>query len=250
MYSLNCVYWDVDGTIADTEMSGHRKAFNLAFKHFKLDCYWDKNKYKKLLEISGGFNRINQYSKLNNLDLDTQLITNIHNKKQIFYKEIISKGELKIRDGVYRLISELNLLGIDQWIVTTSSRIGLNKLLNSYFESHKSFFKGEITFEDVSRHKPDPLAYLEAIKRSTINPSNSIVIEDSLIGLKAAKSAGLNCLVTLSPWTNFNKLSYSEANAVVDKLGEPNQYITVHKGPKPHKGMVDSSYLKQLINIS
>jgi phosphoglycolate phosphatase-like HAD superfamily hydrolase len=28
---LKTVFWDVDGTLADTEMDGHRPAFNRAF---------------------------------------------------------------------------------------------------------------------------------------------------------------------------------------------------------------------------
>ena len=37
MNKLKAVFWDVDGTLADTEMCGHRLAFNLAFKDFDLD---------------------------------------------------------------------------------------------------------------------------------------------------------------------------------------------------------------------
>ena len=36
MNKLKAVFWDVDGTLADTEMCGHRLAFNLAFKDFDL----------------------------------------------------------------------------------------------------------------------------------------------------------------------------------------------------------------------
>ena len=61
MNKLSAVFWDVDGTIADTELCGHRVAFNLAFKDFDLDWYWNENKYLKLLEISGGLKRIIYY---------------------------------------------------------------------------------------------------------------------------------------------------------------------------------------------
>ena len=61
MNKLKAVFWDVDGTIADTELCGHRVAFNLAFKDFELDWIWDETKYLVLLKISGGFNRIIHY---------------------------------------------------------------------------------------------------------------------------------------------------------------------------------------------
>ena len=56
MKNLSAVFWDVDGTIADTELCGHRVAFNLAFKDFDLDWEWNEIKYLDLLKISGGLN--------------------------------------------------------------------------------------------------------------------------------------------------------------------------------------------------
>ena len=61
MHKLKAVFWDVDGTIADTELCGHRVAFNLAFKDFDLDWNWNESQYLDLLKISGGFNRIIHY---------------------------------------------------------------------------------------------------------------------------------------------------------------------------------------------
>ena len=51
MKRLMAVLWDVDGTLADTEMFGHRVAFNKAFSEFGLDWFWDKHLYNKLLQI-------------------------------------------------------------------------------------------------------------------------------------------------------------------------------------------------------
>ena len=61
MHKLKAVFWDVDGTLADTEMCGHRLAFNLAFKDFDLDWNWNESKYLELLKTSGGLKRIIHY---------------------------------------------------------------------------------------------------------------------------------------------------------------------------------------------
>ena len=37
---LSAVFWDVDGTLADTEMDGHRPAFNMAFEELDLPFVW------------------------------------------------------------------------------------------------------------------------------------------------------------------------------------------------------------------
>ena len=61
MNKLSAVFWDVDGTIADTELCGHRIAFNSAFMDFNLDWQWNEDEYLELLKISGGLNRIIHY---------------------------------------------------------------------------------------------------------------------------------------------------------------------------------------------
>ena len=40
MAQLRAVFWDVDGTLADTEMDGHRPAFNAAFAELGLPIVW------------------------------------------------------------------------------------------------------------------------------------------------------------------------------------------------------------------
>lgn len=59
--SLSAVLFDVDGTLADTERDGHRLAFNSAFKDFGLNWNWDIELYGKLLQITGGKERIRYY---------------------------------------------------------------------------------------------------------------------------------------------------------------------------------------------
>ena len=51
MHKLKAVFWDVDGTIADTELCGHRVAFNLAVKDFGLGWDWNESQYLGLVKI-------------------------------------------------------------------------------------------------------------------------------------------------------------------------------------------------------
>ena len=41
MTYLEGVYWDLDGTIANTELEAHLPAFNYAFNDFNLNWNWD-----------------------------------------------------------------------------------------------------------------------------------------------------------------------------------------------------------------
>ena len=58
MTYLEGVYWDLDGTIANTELEAHLPAFNNAFKDLDINWNWDTTKYIQLLRINGGKNRI------------------------------------------------------------------------------------------------------------------------------------------------------------------------------------------------
>jgi len=106
---LEGVYWDLDGTIANTELEAHLPAFNNAFNDLGIDWNWDTNTYIKLLKINGGKNRIAHYSKLNNDHFSDDLIFKIHEKKQFHYLELIKKNSVNCKIGVFRLIKELKI---------------------------------------------------------------------------------------------------------------------------------------------
>ena len=97
MAYLEGVYWDLDGTIANTELEAHLPAFNLAFNDFDIDWYWDKSEYIELLRINGGKNRISYYSKSNNDDFSDDFIIKIHERKQFHYLEIIKKNRVNLK---------------------------------------------------------------------------------------------------------------------------------------------------------
>ncbi len=222
MGRLQCVYWDLDGTIADTEMTGHRIAFNKAFFDMSLNWSWGTEIYSKLLLIAGGKNRIRYYSKLIGEDIDDDLIKKIHIRKQTHYQNLVNNGSICFRTGVERLVEELQSRNIDQWIVTTSGKQAVTTLLSKKFKSYSLLFRGIISGEDVKLHKPNAEAYLLAIKKSKVNTCNSIVIEDSEIGLSAASSAKLKCVLTLSPWNQIFSPFMKKACLVSDHLGDIN----------------------------
>ena len=248
MHNLKAVFWDVDGTLADTELCGHRVAFNLAFKDFDLDWNWNENQYIDLLKISGGFNRIIHYRNKIHSDVSDFQCTKIQSRKRKHYKNLIQTGKIKLRDGVLRLIKELSILNIQQFIVTTSGKDSVDPFLKTSLNSHLDIFSEIITYEDVRNHKPFPDAYQLALQLSRQSEVNCIAIEDSMIGVEAAKAANLNCLLTLPPWensiNNFNK----KANSCVNSLGNHEKPSKLIYGKSLVSNYVDFQYLNNIIN--
>ena len=248
MHKLEAVFWDVDGTIADTEMCGHRVAFNLSFKDFGLEWNWSEDKYIELLKISGGYNRIIQYRNEIQSELSDSQCSRIQLRKRFHYKNLVHSGKIKVRDGVLRLINELSTFEVEQFIVTTSGRDSLEPFLKTSLSSHLNYFSGIITYEDVINHKPFPDAYKLALKLSKKPEVNCIAIEDSIVGVEAARAAQLNCLLTLPPWQKtFQKISRN-ASACVNTLGSVKHPSEVIYGKMLPSNNVDVEYLTNIIN--
>ncbi len=246
---LEGVYWDLDGTIANTELEAHLPAFNNAFNELGINWNWDTNKYIQLLRINGGKNRIAYYSKLNKDHFSDDVIFKIHEKKQFHYLELIKKNSVNFKTGVSRLINELHRKKIRQFIVTSSSRNQVDLLVEYLFNGINPF-EFIISSEDVELKKPNPLPYLKAVQLSGIKKNNSIVFEDSNPGLISSISAKLPTIFVPSniPIVIDKNI---KLDCILDTLGDENNVANVIKGPKLKKPYVDYSFLNDyLITIS
>ena len=241
MTYLEGVYWDLDGTIANTELEAHLPAFNNAFNDLCIDWNWDANTYIKLLKINGGKNRIAYYAKSNNDNFSDDLILKIHETKQFHYLGIIKKNCVSLKTGVFRLINELYTKKVRQFIVTSSSRIQVDLLVEHLFKGFNPF-EFIISSEDVELKKPNPSPYLKAVQLSGINKNNSIVFEDSNPGLKSSLEANLPTIFVPSNIPIVLEENI-KLDCILDSLGDENNVANVIKGPKLKKSYVDYTFL-------
>ncbi|WP_320676877.1 HAD-IA family hydrolase [Prochlorococcus sp. MIT 1300] len=250
MPELKTVFWDLDGTLADTEIHGHRVAFNKAFLEAGLDWHWDPDTYCKLLGIGGGLNRIRAFASSLLVDLSENEILEIHLCKQDIYTKILSNGQIRLRPGVKRLTTELCENGVNQWIVTTSSNTAVQAFMETNFGKARNPFDGFVCGDEVRLKKPSPEAYLLAIEKSKSKVSDIVVIEDSRIGMCAAIEANLICLITLPAWNNGSYKELELANSIVNHLGQESNLCSVLKGPPCHGGQITLEYLRQLLEVT
>ena len=97
MSYLDGVYWDLDGTIANTELEAHLPAFNKSFESLGVGWYWDEKTYIDLLKINGGKNRIEFYANLQKQSFSQEFIANIHFEKQKHYLSLIKNGAVSLK---------------------------------------------------------------------------------------------------------------------------------------------------------
>ena len=243
------VFWDLDGTIANTELEAHLPAFNNAFNDLGINWNWDTNNYIQLLRINGGKNRIAHYAKSNNYNFSNDLIHKIHKKKQSYYLELIKKNSVNFKTGVFRLVDELHRKKIRQFIVTSSTRNQVDLLIEYLFKGFNPF-EFIISSEDVEFKKPNPLPYLKAVELSGIKKNNLIVFEDSNPGLKSSLAANLPTIFVPSNIPTVLDENI-KLDCILDSLGDEINSANVIKGPKLKKSYVDFSFLNDfLMNVS
>jgi len=73
--------------------------------------------------------------------------------------------------------------------------------------------------DDVSAKKPDPLIYNTARERLNMAAEQCVVVEDSLVGLRAAVGANMKCLITYTSSTADQDFYGEGAVATVPDLG-------------------------------
>lgn len=91
--------------------------------------------------------------------------------------------------GARELLISLKNRGIPMALVTSSNSDKMEHLYRDIPEI-KEFFKSIIVGEMVVESKPSPEGYLKAAAAIGIDPTQCIVVEDSLQGVRAGKNAG------------------------------------------------------------
>lgn len=220
---LKAIIFDCDGVLVDTERDGHRVAFNRAFAKMALPYEWSVDKYHELLQIAGGKERMRHF--FNDVgwpdgveDRETY-IKELHKLKTEIFMQIIESGELSLRPGVARLVDEAIAEGITLAVGSTSNERAVNSIVNILLGAERrQHFAAILAGDIVSKKKPDPEIYNLALEKLRLKPRECIVIEDSRVGLLAAKAAGALCVVTTNYYTE--REDTSEADLVVPELGD------------------------------
>lgn len=204
--SLRALIWDVDGTVAETEAEGHRVAFNQAFEAHGLTWRWDLPTYGRLLDVTGGRERLLAFMQ-GRADAPATgeareaLARVLHQQKNALYADLVARGGIAARPGVRRLMDACRREGVALAVATTTSASNVEALFSSLFGSDwRERFAAVVCAEDAPRKKPDPQAYQLALQQLGIAPHEAFAIEDSPNGLKAARAAGIPCGITRSAY--------------------------------------------------
>ncbi|KAK4798262.1 hypothetical protein SAY86_030588 [Trapa natans] len=150
-------------------------------------------------------------------------------------------SNIKPLPGANRLIKHLKIHGIPMALASNSPRMSIeskisyqqgqffrklkifhyriidrNFLMKCAYAGWKDSFSSIIGGNEVSAAKPSPDIFLEAANRLKLEPSNCLVIEDSLPGVAAGKAAGMKVIAV--PYLPKQCHLYTSADEVINSL--------------------------------
>ena len=203
------------GTIVETS-NIQRKSFNKAFKEFGLDWYWSTSEYKKLLEKSGGENRLSKYANKKNIKINTKKLRDLKTK---FFNDYLKKNKIKPRVGVTNIINFCKKNNIKLGFATSTT---INNINSIFFTLKNTIGKNDFNFigndKIVLRKKPHPNIYNITLKKLNLRPKECLAIEDTEESMKSALKAKIRCIAF--PGKLHEHQKFKGAYKIIKKLNK------------------------------
>ncbi len=183
----SAIIFDVDGVLLDTvpyHFTAWQKMFTDEGVAFTMDDYLKKvNGLPRLTGIKNVLTEVNE-----------EKISSLAQKKQDYYLELVSVNPPVPLPGVIEFLSVLRDKNY-RLAAASSSKNAPTLIKNANLES---FFEVIIGGNDFKNSKPDPEIFVTAANRLGVKPQECIVVEDAVLGVLAAKTAGMGTVGLLS----------------------------------------------------
>ena len=206
--------FDLDGVLVQTEKLKAR-AYALAIQQIRNLPEPDMEASEAYREVVGAQREVTSRHVMDKLGLEKEL-------RPLMSQYGVSKpweALTAVRYQIYdKMVSESQVIRDNQWpytidllrvakemscltaLTTLSERNDVLHVIRSL--GIELLLDVVLTAEDVTRGKPDPEIYLLAAQRLGVPPGECLVLEDSVNGIKAAQSAGMNAVAIATPFTN------------------------------------------------
>ena len=180
---IKLIVFDLDGVLVETKKL-HYEAFNKALRD--VDTKYEITLEEHLSKYDG----LSTRKKLDLLGCEKGLsgmeFERIWMRKQLYTSQMLR--ELKSDDRIINVLSKLKNDGYTIVVASNSIRDSVKiTLLKLGFLEYIDFY---LSNEDVRHPKPHPEIYLRAIIESSVSPKETLIIEDSIVGRKAANESG------------------------------------------------------------
>ena len=203
--SEKTILWDMDGVIVDSH-SFHFAALQETFA--KRRIRFDREYFSTLLSTRNDFII---HSVMGEALSEEEARAMVREKEENFRRK--ATGNLKPFPGAVMLLNAIKKGNFKLGLVSSAPKENIDLILREL--NLERIFDCIVFGREVSESKPSPQIYLLAAEKLKVVPNDCLAIEDSPLGVKAAKTAGMKCLAitTTHPWQKLE-----EADKVVDSL--------------------------------
>jgi len=215
MKNIECVIFDMDGVIIDSELL-HKKAYYETFVSLGLEV--SEGLYKTLT----GSSTINAFQKLvAHFNLNEEPSELVLQKRKRYVNFFENDPTLHLVKGVEEIIHYFYDKGITLVLASSSAMVNIDRVFNRFHLNQ--YFSAKISGADLSASKPHPEIFEKAAILGNTPKENCIVIEDSDNGVKAANDAGIFVFGYRNPLAADQTLE--NADKIITDFSELRKYI-------------------------
>jgi HAD superfamily hydrolase (TIGR01509 family) len=196
------VIFDSDGVIFDSE-GVHYLAFKEAFAMYGFDLSQDH--FDRLKGMSSPDIIRDCFHDAN----DNFILRLSRERSELFVNKYSSKAPLV--KGVKDFIRYLSENGYGMIVVTNGLKENINAMMK-----HHNMNLNVLAAKDFVHAKPHPAGYIMALRKLSLKADDAVVFEDSPLGIRAAKSAGIMTIGIMSDHDEKELLLAGADAAIMD----------------------------------
>ncbi len=185
---IHCILFDLDGTLVEAK-DWHFEALNLALVQYGYEAI----PYKVHLK---SFDGLPTRVKLANLGIVNEKAIEVSSTKQGFTQKIIEQ-KCRPDDRLRRELAKLWHLGYRMACFSNAVRASCDAMIWGLGIADYLWFW--VSNEEVQKPKPDPEGWLAAMNAFGVAPSETLIVEDSEVGIASARASGAHVMIVQSP---------------------------------------------------
>lgn len=175
---IKLILLDFDGTLASTE-DANMEAYVLALREEGIEL--DTAEYRRSYFGMRCPEFLRTIGITNEEDIDR-----IRRRKIELYPSCFST--VRLNEPLWNFVQDFRAQGVKVWIVSTGQRENIENVMN--YLGITDGIDGILTSCDITEPKPSPEAFLKAMEIEGVTPAETLIFEDSVVGIEAARASG------------------------------------------------------------
>ena len=200
------VIWDMDGVLVDTG-EFHFLSWVETFKDYNIPFSFE------LFRSTFGMNNTGVLTAVLGRPPEASFLAEVADRKEAAFRQAV-RDHIQPMPGVVAWLSQFQAWGFRQAVASSAPAANITTIMES--TQLAPYFDICLSGVDLPP-KPAPNLFLKAAGSIGAAPANCVVMEDAVVGVQAAKSAGMACVAVL---TTNTAASLHQADLITPRLDQ------------------------------